>query len=89
MEQICVLAKGATMKKEIQPNYVEVKFVCACGAEFAGKTSKPSHPYRPGSMCIWNSGCRGWTGLPAAWLERPDGRVDWSSGPYPWLPQLL
>ena len=29
------------MKKEIQPNYVEVKFVCACGSEFAGKTSKP------------------------------------------------
>ena len=29
------------MKKEIQPNYVEVKFVCACGCEFAGKTSKP------------------------------------------------
>ena len=41
MEQVCVLKKGATMKKEIQPNYVEVKFVCACGAEFDGKTSKP------------------------------------------------
>ena len=41
MEQVCVLSKGATMKKEIQPNYVEVKFVCACGAEFVGKTSKP------------------------------------------------
>ena len=33
-------SKGATMKKEIQPNYVEVTFVCACGAEFKGKTSK-------------------------------------------------
>ena len=29
------------MKNEIQPNYVEVTFVCACGAEFAGKTAKP------------------------------------------------
>ena len=28
------------MKKDIQPNYVEVTFACACGAEFAGKTSK-------------------------------------------------
>ena len=28
------------MKKDIQPNYVEVKFVCACGASFDGKTSK-------------------------------------------------
>lgn len=28
------------MKKDIQPNYVEVTFVCACGSEFAGKTSK-------------------------------------------------
>ncbi len=28
------------MKKDIQPNYVEVTFVCACGAEFKGKTSK-------------------------------------------------
>ena len=41
MEQVCVLKKGAIMKKEIQPNYVEVKFVCACGSEFTGKTSKP------------------------------------------------
>ena len=40
MEQVCVLEKGATMKKEIQPNYVEVKFVCACGTEFAGKNFK-------------------------------------------------
>ena len=32
--------KGATMKQEIQPNYVEVTFVCACGSEFQGKTSK-------------------------------------------------
>ena len=29
------------MKADIQPNYVEVTFVCACGAEFKGKTSKP------------------------------------------------
>ena len=29
------------MKKDIQPNYVDVTFVCACGAEFAGKTAKP------------------------------------------------
>ncbi len=29
------------MKKDIQPNYVEVTFVCACGEEFKGKTSKP------------------------------------------------
>ena len=28
------------MKTEIQPNYVEVTFACACGAEFKGKTSK-------------------------------------------------
>lgn len=28
------------MKNEIQPSYVEVKFVCACGSEFDGKTSK-------------------------------------------------
>lgn len=28
------------MKKDIQPNYVEVTFVCACGSEFTGKTSK-------------------------------------------------
>ena len=28
------------MNKDIQPNYVEVKFVCACGASFDGKTSK-------------------------------------------------
>lgn len=28
------------MKKDIQPNYVEVTFACACGAEFAGRTSK-------------------------------------------------
>ena len=28
------------MKKDIQPNYVEVTFVCACGAEFKNKTSK-------------------------------------------------
>ena len=28
------------MNKDIQPNYVDVKFVCACGAEFDGKTSK-------------------------------------------------
>ena len=29
------------MKKEIHPDYHEVTFVCACGAEFDGKTSKP------------------------------------------------
>ena len=29
------------MKKDIQPNYVEVTFLCACGHEFKGKTSKP------------------------------------------------
>ena len=29
------------MQKDIQPNYVDVTFVCACGAEFAGKTAKP------------------------------------------------
>lgn len=29
------------MQKDIQPNYVEVTFVCACGAQFKGKTSKP------------------------------------------------
>ncbi len=28
------------MKKDIQPNYVEVTFLCACGNEFKGKTSK-------------------------------------------------
>ena len=28
------------MKKDIQPNYLEVTFVCACGEEFKGKTSK-------------------------------------------------
>lgn len=28
------------MQKDIQPNYVDVTFVCACGAEFAGKTAK-------------------------------------------------
>ncbi|MBR1988093.1 MAG: 50S ribosomal protein L31 [Clostridia bacterium] len=28
------------MKKDIQPNYVEVKFVCACGNEFMNKTAK-------------------------------------------------
>ena len=28
------------MKKDIQPNYVEVTFVCACGAKFKNKTSK-------------------------------------------------
>lgn len=33
--------KGETMKNDIQPSYVEVTFVCACGAEFKGKTSKP------------------------------------------------
>ena len=36
------------MKKDIQPNYVEVKFVCACGAEFEGKTSKPG--VKPGDV---------------------------------------
>jgi len=35
------LIRRDNMNKEIQPNYVEVKFVCACGAEFDGKTSKP------------------------------------------------
>ena len=29
------------MQKDIQPNYVDVTFVCACGAEFTGKTAKP------------------------------------------------
>lgn len=29
------------MNKDIQPKYVEVTFVCACGASFEGKTSKP------------------------------------------------
>ena len=29
------------MKNEIQPNYVEVTFACACGATCQGKTSKP------------------------------------------------
>ena len=29
------------MKKDIQPNCVEVTFVCACGEEFIGKISKP------------------------------------------------
>ena len=29
------------MKNDIQPNYVEVTFACACGVQFAGKTSKP------------------------------------------------
>ena len=33
--------KRRIMKKDIQPNYVEVTFACACGAEFTGKTSKP------------------------------------------------
>ena len=28
------------MKKDIQPKYEEVTFVCACGSEFKGKTSK-------------------------------------------------
>lgn len=30
------------MKKDIQPKYVDVTFVCACGAEFKGKTAKPN-----------------------------------------------
>ncbi len=29
------------MKKDIQPNYVEVTFECACGEKFKGKSSKP------------------------------------------------
>ena len=29
------------MKKDIQPNSVEVPFVCACGAEFKNKIAKP------------------------------------------------
>ena len=29
------------MQKDIQPKYEEVTFVCACGAEFKGKSSKP------------------------------------------------
>lgn len=28
------------MQENIQPKYVAVKFVCACGASFDGKTSK-------------------------------------------------
>ncbi len=29
------------MKNDIQPKYVEVTFVCACGNEFKNKTAKP------------------------------------------------
>ena len=29
------------MQKDIQPKYEEVTFVCACGAELKGKSSKP------------------------------------------------
>ena len=40
MEHSNIRLKGESMKKDIQPNYVQVKFVCACGAEFDGKTAK-------------------------------------------------
>ena len=32
--------RSRKMKTESQPSYVEVTFVCACGSEFKGKTSK-------------------------------------------------
>ena len=55
------------MKKDIQPNYVEVKFVCACGAEYPTKSTKENihveicakcHPFYTGKQKLVDAGGR-------------------------------
>ena len=63
----CIVKKGATMKQEIQPNYVEVTFVCACGAEFETRSTKNDirldicskcHPFFTGKQKLVDTGGR-------------------------------
>jgi len=52
------------MKKDIHPNYVECKIVCACGAEFKAMSTKPEvhvgicskcHPFFTGKQRLMDT----------------------------------